>query len=60
VLPASLGGYTIGVLVQTNYGGILQIDGAPVGEALGGYYLENHVNSESVKSIYLKHTGEVE
>ena len=46
VLPESLGGYTIGVLVQSNYGGILQIDGAPVGETLGGYYLEDHVNSE--------------
>jgi D-aminopeptidase len=34
-LPASLGGFTVGVLVQTNYGGVLQIDGAPVGEALG-------------------------
>ncbi len=46
VLPESLGGYTIGVLVQSNYGGVLQIDGAPVGETLGGYYLENHVESE--------------
>ncbi|WP_346320156.1 P1 family peptidase [Chitinophaga sp. YIM B06452] len=33
-LPASLGGYTVGVLVQSNFGGALQIDGAPVGEAL--------------------------
>ncbi|HUE77974.1 MAG TPA: P1 family peptidase [Longimicrobiales bacterium] len=36
-LPASLGGWTVGVLVQTNYGGVLTIDGAPVGEALGRY-----------------------
>jgi len=35
VLPASLGGYTIGVLVQSNFGGILQINGAPVGRELG-------------------------
>ena len=34
VLPESLGGYTIGVLVQTNYGGILEINGAPVGLSL--------------------------
>jgi len=34
VLPESLGGYTIGVLVQTNFGGVLQIDGVPVGEEL--------------------------
>lgn len=33
-LPASLGGYTVGVLVQTNFGGVLQIDGVPVGEEL--------------------------
>ena len=36
-LPASLGGYTIGVLVQTNFGGVLQVMGAPVGKALGRY-----------------------
>jgi D-aminopeptidase len=34
VLPASLGGYTLGVLVQANYGGLLVMDGVPVGEAL--------------------------
>ncbi len=37
VLPVSLGGYTIGVLVQTNYGGTLTINGAPVGRELGTY-----------------------
>ena len=37
VLPASLGGYTVGVLVQSNFGGILQILGAPVGRELGRY-----------------------
>src|SRR3954467_6014523 len=37
VLPERLGGYTLGVLVQTNFGGILTIDGAPVGRALGRY-----------------------
>lgn len=40
VVPASLGGYTVGVLVQSNFGGVLTIDGAPVGEALGQYYLK--------------------
>ena len=35
LLPADLGGYTVGVLVQTNYGGVLTIAGAPVGQALG-------------------------
>ena len=37
VLPASLGGYKVGVLVQSNFGGILQIAGAPVGRELGQY-----------------------
>ena len=37
VLPDSLGGYTVGVLVQTNYGGVLTINGAPVGRELGQY-----------------------
>ena len=37
VLPARYGGYTVGVLVQTNFGGILTIDGAPVGKELGRY-----------------------
>ncbi len=37
VLPESLGGYTVGVLVQTNYGGVLTINGAPVGRELDTY-----------------------
>jgi len=37
VLPNALGGHTLGALVQTNYGGLLRIDGVPVGEALGQY-----------------------
>ena len=39
VLPKERGGYTVGVLVQTNYGGILTINGAPVGRELGKFYL---------------------
>jgi D-aminopeptidase len=42
-LPASLGGYTVGVLVQTNFGGILAINGAPVGRELGRYYLKDEL-----------------
>ena len=41
-LPKELGGYTVGVLVQTNYGGILSINGAPVGRELGRYYLQDY------------------
>ncbi len=40
VLPEKLGGYTVGVLVQTNFGGVLQIAGVPVGKELGQYYLD--------------------
>ena len=43
VLPESLGGYTIGVLVQTNYGGILEIDGVQVGQRLQKHDFINHV-----------------
>lgn len=45
-LPASLGGYTVGVLVQTNFGGALQVNGAPVGKALGRFdYSDRLLNS---------------
>jgi D-aminopeptidase len=40
-LPKSLGGYTVGVLVQSNFGGVLQIDGVPVGQKLGNYSFSN-------------------
>jgi len=42
-LPASLGGYTVGVLVQSNFGGVLTINGAPVGQELGRYYLQSEL-----------------
>ena len=42
-LPESLGGYTVGVLVQSNFGGILRIAGAPVGKELGRYSFMNQV-----------------
>ena len=49
VLPESLGGYTIGVLVQTNYGGILEIDGVQVGQQLQKHDFIDHVrNTENV------------
>jgi D-aminopeptidase len=43
-LPDSLGGYTVGVLVQSNYGGVLSMDGLPVGVELGRYYLKDEVS----------------
>jgi len=42
-LPAGLGGWAVGVLVQSNYGGVLTVRGAPVGEALGRYYLKDQL-----------------
>ncbi len=47
VLPEDLGGYTVGVLVQTNYGGVLQINGAPVGRELGTYPYRNELEGGS-------------
>jgi D-aminopeptidase len=42
-VPPKLGGYTVGVLVQTNFGGVLTIAGAPVGRELGRYYLREEL-----------------
>jgi D-aminopeptidase len=46
-LPPNLGGWTVGVLVQTNYGGVLQVAGVPVGQALGQYYLKDELSKAS-------------
>ncbi len=42
-LPQNLGGYTVGVLVQSNFGGVLTINGAPVGRELRRYYLKEQL-----------------
>lgn len=42
-LPVKAGGYTVGVLAQTNFGGVLQIAGVPIGQLLGNYYLKSTV-----------------
>ena len=47
VLPESLGGFTIGALVQSNFGGILTIDGAPVGQELERYSFRETLDPES-------------
>ncbi len=47
VLPQSLGGYTVGVLVQSNFGGILRMNGAPVGIELGQYSFSNQVGRDA-------------
>lgn len=46
-LSEGLGGYTVGVLVQTNFGGVLTIDGVPVGEELKNYYLYRELNEKA-------------
>ncbi|MFL5582436.1 MAG: P1 family peptidase [Gemmatimonadaceae bacterium] len=46
VLPRSLGGYTLGVLVQSNFGGVLQVLGAPVGRELGQWAFKREVEGE--------------
>jgi D-aminopeptidase len=56
-LPARFGGWTIGVLVQSNYGGVLTIRGAPVGEELGTYYLRE-AQSESRPSRARGHVAD--
>jgi D-aminopeptidase len=50
-LPQNLGGYTVGVLVQTNFGGVLTINGAPVGRELGKYYLKEELEKSSSARI---------
>lgn len=46
-LPPNLGGWTVGVLVQTNYGGVLQVGGVPVGQELGQYMLKDELSKSS-------------
>ncbi|HET6822446.1 MAG TPA: P1 family peptidase [Anaerolineales bacterium] len=47
LLPEKLGGYTVGALVQSNFGGVLQMDGIPVGKRLGQYYLKEQLENSS-------------
>jgi len=44
-LPGALGGWTVGALVQTNFGGVLMIDGRRVGEELGRYSFRGALSS---------------
>lgn len=49
-LPDRVGGWTVGVLVQSNYGGVLTINGAPVGRELGRYYLRDVVTGGAAEA----------
>jgi D-aminopeptidase len=51
-LPASMGGYTVGVLVQTNFGGVLTINGAPVGQELSRYDFREELQGINTSSAH--------
>jgi D-aminopeptidase len=53
VLPKTLGGFTVGVLVQSNFGGVLQMAGFPIGQALGQFYLKDRLDSRADGSIMI-------
>ncbi len=44
-LPASLGGYSVGVLVQSNFGGVLEVAGVPVGKSWNKFSFSNHLQN---------------
>jgi len=47
IIPESLGGYTVGVLVQTNFGGVLEINGVPIGNELNQYRYRERILEEA-------------
>lgn len=53
VIPTALGGWTVGVIVQSNFGGILQMLGAPVGRELGRYSFQRDVGDRGDGSIMM-------
>ena len=53
VLPKSLGGWSVGALVQSNFGGVLQMDGIPVGKELVQYYLKDELDEFADGSIMI-------
>jgi D-aminopeptidase len=52
-LSENLGGYTVGALVQSNFGGILTIDGVPVGERLGRYSFQKELAKRETGSCMM-------
>ena len=51
LLPQNIGGYAVGVLVQSNFGGVLTINGAPVGRELGKFYLKEQLEGRRVSQM---------
>lgn len=52
-LPPALGGWTVGVLTQTNFGGVLSVNGAPVGRELGRFAFQNELGGSADGSIMI-------
>ena len=52
-IPSAVGPYTVGVLVQTNFGGVLQIMGAPVGQQLPHEVAESGSRAHADGSIMM-------
>jgi D-aminopeptidase len=50
ILPSNLGGFTVGVLVQSNFGGVLQILGVPVGQKSDRYYLKDKLEPDNIST----------
>ncbi|HWP82234.1 MAG TPA: P1 family peptidase [Bacteroidota bacterium] len=53
ILPRNLGGHTVGVLVQTNYGGVLDIAGVPVGKRLGHHSFKDRIRYDGEGSCMI-------
>jgi len=47
MLPKSLGGFTVGVLVQTNFGGVLEINGVPIAKELQKYPYKDKILNDA-------------
>jgi D-aminopeptidase len=58
-LSAQYGGYTVGVLVQSNFGGVLTMGGAPIGKLLGRYAYQPKPQAGSPPPRPLGRYGEV-
>ncbi len=52
-LPEAMGGHTVGVLVQTNFGGVLTINGAPVGRELGQFAFDDALGEQANGSVMI-------
>ena len=55
LLPQSLGGYCVGILVQSNFGGVLQILGAPIGQLLRQHYLYANLSESAQREEFSEH-----